>query len=402
VTSIASLRQQLAAVIAPPVAAGDGLPTGIAALDGALSGGGIPRGRLTELVGAPGSGKTTVVRELVAQALGASLWVAYIDATRTLSPADWAPLAGDGRLWIVRPPAGTSAHAPWCADVLLRSGTFGLVVLDGGPALTHAVAVRLTRLARESHAAFVVLRDDDLAGRALTGGAVRIRVSRRSRKDKQRSEERDGRSAESGADGRHDPRARWRTIGRRLALAAGSGSGRSPAPGAGRGDREGPRAPGTGPPAGGMLAAEARIPSARRMLVLTLTVEKGGTHHPVEVGCAIDVARRLCAHPAVPDRRGVAPRNRRGERAAPDAPGMRRTAAAADAAEGERGAGNATLQHKRRCAEPAIGRDGFLFGPGEPGGGDRGARPGARGPGQPGTGVRPRGTGGRRTAAARA
>jgi hypothetical protein len=35
-------------------------------------------------------------------------------------------------------------------------------------------------------------------------------------------------------------------------------------------------------------------------------VEKGGTLRTVEVSCAIAVARRLCAHPEVPDRRGVA------------------------------------------------------------------------------------------------
>ncbi len=201
--SLAALRQQLAAVIAPqlPSGAGDGVSTGIAALDAALSDGGLPCGRLTEIVGQRGSGKTTLVREIVAQALADKRWVAYIDAGRTLAPADWASLAASGRLWIVRPPppppppplptsaspsraagrrsdgssppspsprqgersaepssasprqgersaepssgaspGGTEerspvAHGAWCADVLLRSGAFGLVVLDGGGAL---------------------------------------------------------------------------------------------------------------------------------------------------------------------------------------------------------------------------------------------------------------------------
>lgn len=361
--SLAALRQRLAHVIAPPPVAGGGVRTGIAALDAALSDGGLPCGRLTEIVGARGSGKTTLVRAIVAQALADKRWVAYIDAGRTLAPTDWAPLAETGRLWIVRPPvvavsasaapapaapiasgapAGHSrtagagrasaapdtdmeqaagddtdaslpvAHGPWCADVLLRSGTFGLVVLDGAGALARGVVVRLTRLARESHAAFVVLRDTgdggDGRGRSgeLVGGAVRLRVRRRPR-------------------GRHGG------------------------------------APGGASEAGVMGGTKRRHPvptSGRTTVVLDVSVEKGGTHQVVEVGCAIEVARRLCAHPQVPDRRGVAARNRRGERVAPDAPGVRRTAPPPDGAGGRDGA---TLAHKRRCAEPAIHRDEFLL-----------------------------------------
>jgi hypothetical protein len=56
-------------------------------------------------------------------------------------------------------------HGAWCADVLLRSGAFALVVLDGAPMLARGVAVRLTRLAREADAAFLVLGDDALGPR---------------------------------------------------------------------------------------------------------------------------------------------------------------------------------------------------------------------------------------------
>ena len=120
-----------------------------------------------------------LVREIVARALDDKRWVAYIDTARTLAPADWASLATTERLWIVRPPTdGTAAppvptastasrtapsesgaHGPWCADVLLRSGAFGLVVLDGSGPLTHSIAVRLTRLARESNAAMSMKED---------------------------------------------------------------------------------------------------------------------------------------------------------------------------------------------------------------------------------------------------
>ena len=154
------------------------LPTGIAVLDAALSGGGVPRGRLTEVIGTRGSGKTTLVRELVATAIAVRRWVAYVDASRTLSPRDWggAAMGASGLLWVVRPPQ--AARGAWCADVLLRSGAFGLVVLDGAPALSREVAVRLTRLAQESDAAFVLMQDSEDRRRGqITGSAVRLRVS---------------------------------------------------------------------------------------------------------------------------------------------------------------------------------------------------------------------------------
>lgn len=345
--SLTALRAQLAAVLAPPPLPGGGIRTGIAALDAVLSDGGLPLGRLTEIVGGRGSGKTTLVREVVAQALADKRWVAYIDAGRTLAPADWAALATTERLWIVRPPPG--AHGPWCADVLLRSGAFGLVVLDGGGGLSRGVAVRLTRLARESNAAFVVLRDegDDeghgdgrrrLPDAGGVGGAVRLRVRRRAREGRPAPPGEGGRSRETAGPPRHPGAQEWESFGRRL---AGTREDETP---------------------------ERRRGSPRTPVVLQVTVEKGGTHHVVEVGCAIEVARRLCAHSQVPDRRGVATRNRRGERATPDAPGTRRTAPPPDGT-GERGgattppASGATLAHKRRCAEPAIARDEFLLGP---------------------------------------
>lgn len=300
------------------------IPTGIAELDAALSGGGVPRGRLTELTGPRGGGKTTLVRELVAAAITARRWVAYVDASRTLSPRDWAAEGASGLLWVVRPKE--AARGTWCADVLLRSGAFGLVVLDGAPAVTREMAIRLTRLAQESDAAFVLMRDtDDRARGQIVGSAVRLRVAER-------------------AD---------RAGGRR-----GNG---------GRG-------------------------SATTARAITVVVEKGGPFRSLEVSCVIDVARRLCAHSEVPDRRGVALRNRRGERAGDDVPGARRPVAAgvrqgrrearresAGTASGRPEGGHAipsgsTLAHKRRCAEPVVRRDAFLLA--DPTKGRRGKRGG--------------------------
>src|SRR5205085_8038513 len=65
----------------PAGAEGRTLPTGVEALDARLVGGGLPRGRLTEVVGARGSGKVTLLRQIVARTLSEAGWVAYIDAT---------------------------------------------------------------------------------------------------------------------------------------------------------------------------------------------------------------------------------------------------------------------------------------------------------------------------------
>src|SRR5688500_20180872 len=98
-------------------------------------------------------------------------WVAYIDAARTLDPRDWAHLGERQGIWMIRP--REAPRAPWCADVLLRSGAFALVVLDGAPPLSRQTCVRLTRLARETTAALLVLGEGP-------GGATLLEIGRAS------------------------------------------------------------------------------------------------------------------------------------------------------------------------------------------------------------------------------
>jgi recombination protein RecA len=238
---------ELVKLLPPPPPPTPALPTGVAALDAVLVGGGLPRGRLTEIVGPTGSGKTTLTRAVVESTVAAHGWVAYVDAQRTLDARDWVHLGDAEGVWIIRP--RDAGRAAWCADVLLRSGAFALVVLDGAPVLTKSAAVRLTRLARESNAAFVVL-GERTGGASQLGGAVRLLVERT-------------------------------TPGKR---------------------RHPPPTPHSPPPIGG----ERGVGNGGAIRTIAVRVEKGGTLRTVEVRCAIGVARRLCTHPEVPDRRGVA------------------------------------------------------------------------------------------------
>jgi hypothetical protein len=287
--SVLALRQQLAAILAPPrVGGAAAIPTGIAVLDRALSYGGLPCGQLTEIQGVRGSGRTTLVRQLVTTAIAARRWVAIVDGSRTLAPREWAEAGDSGRLWVIRPPGAD--RSAWCADILLRSSAFSLVVLDSAPALPRSVAIRLTRLAKEHDVALVVVGDHP-----VIGSAVRMRVRR------MKSEIRSQKSERS---------------------------------------------------------TESRI---------TISIDKGGLQHAVEVFCAIEMARRLRSHSEVPDRRGVATRNRRGEKVA--SPHRREPGARTAPHEGERESEReneqrpvgTTLPRKRRFAEAYARHDGFLL-----------------------------------------
>ncbi|HET9605067.1 MAG TPA: hypothetical protein VFO96_12310 [Gemmatimonadales bacterium] len=175
--SLAELRQELAQVT-PPSAQPEGVATGWAPLDHAL-GGTLPRGLITEITGPAGSGRTTLLRRLVEGAIRQELLVAYIDAECTLNPRDWAHLArraDDDGLWVIRPP--DPARAAWCSELLLRSGAFPIVILDGGPVLPHAITVRLASIAREHDASLVLSRTSDSGSLRGVTVAVRGRASR--------------------------------------------------------------------------------------------------------------------------------------------------------------------------------------------------------------------------------
>ncbi|OGD85872.1 recombinase RecA [Candidatus Curtissbacteria bacterium RBG_16_39_7] len=110
------------------------IPTGSIALDLALGVGGLPRGRVTEIFGPEGCGKTTVALSIIAQAQKQSGQCAFIDAEHALDPT-WAQTIGVNLddLLISQPDTGEQALE--ITETLIRSGAVDVVVIDSVAAL---------------------------------------------------------------------------------------------------------------------------------------------------------------------------------------------------------------------------------------------------------------------------
>ena len=111
------------------------VPTGALALDLALGIGGIPRGRVIEIFGPEGSGKTTLATHVVAEAQRNGGICAYIDAEHAMDPTYARAIGVDvDELLISQPDTGEQALE--IADMLIRSGALDVVVIDSVAALT--------------------------------------------------------------------------------------------------------------------------------------------------------------------------------------------------------------------------------------------------------------------------
>ncbi|HGJ64186.1 TPA: recombinase RecA [bacterium] len=110
------------------------IPTGALALDLALGVGGVPRGRIIEIYGQEGSGKTTICLSIVANAQKNGGVAAFIDTENALNPV-WAQTLGVDveNLLISQPDTGEQALE--IVDVLIRSGGVDVVVVDSVAAL---------------------------------------------------------------------------------------------------------------------------------------------------------------------------------------------------------------------------------------------------------------------------
>jgi recombination protein RecA len=112
--------------------------------------GGFPRGQLTELLGSPTSGKTTIALRLLAAAQRLGERVAYVDLPATFDPEYAAWCGVDlATLLLVRPQQ--AADAPDLILALLSSGALGALVVDDLAALqtTPQCRAMLDRMLRQ-------------------------------------------------------------------------------------------------------------------------------------------------------------------------------------------------------------------------------------------------------------
>jgi recombination protein RecA len=113
------------------------ISTGSLSLDIALGVGGVPRGRIVEIYGPEGSGKTTLTCSIIAQAQKAGGMAAFVDAEHAFDVAYGKKIGIDIENLLVSQP-DTGEQALEIAEVLVRSGALDIVVIDSVAALVPA------------------------------------------------------------------------------------------------------------------------------------------------------------------------------------------------------------------------------------------------------------------------
>ncbi|MSS70342.1 MAG: recombinase RecA [Candidatus Latescibacteria bacterium] len=112
----------------------EAIPTGSITLDAALGIGGVPRGRVVEIYGPEGSGKTTLVLHIMAEAQKRGGAVAFIDAEHALNVELAQKLGVNIEDLLISQP-DTGEEALQITDTLVRSGAFDVVAVDSVAAL---------------------------------------------------------------------------------------------------------------------------------------------------------------------------------------------------------------------------------------------------------------------------
>ena len=111
------------------------ISTGSLGLDIALGIGGLPRGRVIEIYGPESSGKTTLTLSVIAQMQKTGGVAAFIDAEHALDPQYAAKLGVNVPDLLISQP-DTGEQALEIVDMLVRSGSVDIVVVDSVAALT--------------------------------------------------------------------------------------------------------------------------------------------------------------------------------------------------------------------------------------------------------------------------
>jgi recombination protein RecA len=118
----------------------EAISTGCLSLDIALGIGGVPRGRITEVYGPEGSGKTTLCLHIIGEAQQMGGTAAIVDVEHALDPG-YAETCGVNvqDLYISQPDTGEEALE--IAEALIRSGAVDALVIDSVAALVPRAEV---------------------------------------------------------------------------------------------------------------------------------------------------------------------------------------------------------------------------------------------------------------------
>ncbi|MDP6775178.1 MAG: recombinase RecA [Candidatus Latescibacteria bacterium] len=110
------------------------IPTGSLTLDLALGAGGVPKGRVVEIYGPEGSGKTTLALHVIAEAQKRGGVTAFVDAEHALNVELAERIGVDLESLLISQP-DTGEEALEITDTLVRSGAVDTVVVDSVAAL---------------------------------------------------------------------------------------------------------------------------------------------------------------------------------------------------------------------------------------------------------------------------
>lgn len=116
------------------IVACDSIPTGAMTLDAALGVGGIPKGRITEVYGPEGCGKTTLTLHLITNVQRGGDIAVFVDAEHALDPKYAANIGVQmGEVYISQPDSGEQALE--IVETVIKTGKVSLVVVDSVAAL---------------------------------------------------------------------------------------------------------------------------------------------------------------------------------------------------------------------------------------------------------------------------
>jgi len=137
------VKGRLPTATGAPAAAGvPHIPTGFPALDQALGIGGLPKGRISELLGLATSGKTTLALKFLAQAQASGGQVGYIDQARYFDP-DYAHRCGLDLSHLLIGSPYDFQEALAMTEALMRDGGLAALIFDTLDLfLTNAEAAR--------------------------------------------------------------------------------------------------------------------------------------------------------------------------------------------------------------------------------------------------------------------